>query len=302
MRVLVTGATGFVGGRIAARLRQRGDQVVASVRTPSPALQVLGVEQIEAGLDLTAEHLAGIDAVVHAAASAGPAMDDARAVNRDGTRRLCEAALAAGVDRLVHISTTSVYDLDAVGDAVVDEGAPLATEHSGDSPAGSAGNPYSVTKAEAEAEVIEATARGLSTAILRPPAVLGAGPTSTWGTRVPRRLLEGNAPATHPETTYGFVHVEDLVDATLAALDSDVRTTVNVVGGHTTVGDYQRAVAELLPGAVELPATQPTDSTWRGSYATDRLSDHLGVRPTRTFDDAMAEIAESWRGGAPDES
>ncbi len=301
MRVLVTGATGFVGGRVAARLRERGDEVVASVRTPSSRLQALGVEQFEAGLELTAEHFAGIDAVVHAAASVGPAMDDARAVNRDGTRRVCEAALAAGVDRLVHISTTSVYDLDAIGDAVVDEDAPLARESSGESPAGSAGNPYSVTKAEAEAEVIEATARGLSTAILRPPAVLGAGPTSTWGTRVPRRLLEGNGPARNPETTYGFVHVEDLVDATLAALDSDVRTTVNVVGGHSTLGNYLRAVAELLPGAVEPPTPDRSDPPWRGSYATDRLADHLGVRPTRTFDDAMAEIADSWRGGAPDE-
>lgn len=302
MRVLVTGATGFVGGRVAARLRERGDEVVASVRSPSPRLQALGVEQIEAGLELTVEHVAGIDAVVHAAASVGPAMDDARSVNRDGTRRVSEAALAAGVDRLVHISTTSVYDLDAIGDAVVDEDAPLARESSGESPAGSAGNAYSVTKAEAEAEVIEATARGLSTAILRPPAVLGAGPTSTWGTRVPRRLLEGNGPTRHPDTTYGFVHVEDLVDATLAALDSDVRTTVNVVGGHTTVGGYLRAVADLLPGEVEPPTPDDTGSPWRGSYATDRLADHLGVRPIRTFEDAMAEIAESWRDEAPDES
>ncbi len=301
MRVLVTGATGFVGGRVAARLRERGDEVVAAVRTPSPDLEALGVEQREIGLEVTAEHLVGVDAIVHAAASVGPSMEDARAVNRDGTRRLCEAALAAGTARLVHISTTSVYDLDATGDAEVDEDAPLATEDSGDSPTGSAGNPYSVTKAEAEAEVIEATARGLSTAILRPPAVLGAGPTSTWGTRIPRRLMEGNGPPRHPETTFGFVHVEDLVDATLAALASDARTTVNVVGGHTTVGSYLRAVAELLPGPVELP-TPDDDAPWRGRYTTDRLADHLGVQATRTFEMAMTEIAGSWRDRAPDEA
>lgn len=298
MRVLLTGATGFVGGRIAARLRDRGDEVVAAVRTRSPDLERMGVEQLEVGLEVTADHLAGIDAIVHAAASVGPSMEDARTVNRDGTRRLCAAALAAGTARLVHISTTSVYDLDAIGDGEVDEDAPLATERSGDSPAGGAGNPYSVTKAEAEAEVIDATARGLSTTILRPPAVLGSGPTSTWGTRVPRRMLEGNGPARHPETTFGFVHVEDLVDATLAALASDTRTTVNVVGGHTTVGTYVQAVADLLPGTVEHP--EGDDAPWRGRYRTDRLTDHLGVRPTRTFDDAMAEIAESWRDGAPD--
>jgi 2-alkyl-3-oxoalkanoate reductase len=302
MRVLVTGATGFVGGRIAARLRERGDEVLAAVRTPSNDLAALGVEQLEVGLAVDAEHLAGIDAVVHAAASVGPSMEDARAVNRDGTRRVCQAALAAGTGRLVHISTTSVYDLEAIGDAVVAEDAPLADERSGDAPAGSAGNAYSVTKAEAEVEVVDATARGLSTAILRPPAVLGAGPTSTWGTRVPRRLLEGNGPAKHPETSFGYVHVEDLADATLAALGSDTRTIVNVVGGHTTIGHYLQVVADLLPGDVEVPSPDGDDAPWRGSYATDRLEGHLGIRAERTFDEAMAEIAESWRDTAPDET
>jgi nucleoside-diphosphate-sugar epimerase len=300
MRVLVTGATGFVGGRVAARLRDRGDEVVAAVRTPSATLESLGVEQLAIGLEVTAEALSGVDAVVHAAASVGPSMADARAVNRDATRRIGEAALAAGTARLIHISTTSVYDLAAIGDVTVEEDAPLATEDSVASPAGSAGNAYAVTKAEAEGEVIELTARGLSTAILRPPAVLGAGPTSTWGTRVPRRLLDGTGPARHPETTFGFVHVEDLVDATLAALDSDMRTTVNVVGGHTTMGGYLRAIADLLPSEVALPVADPDDAPWRGRYGTARLTDHLGVRPARGLEDAMAEIAGAWRDGAPD--
>jgi nucleoside-diphosphate-sugar epimerase len=55
----------------------------------------------------------------------GPDLDEVRAVNRDGTRAVVDAALAAGVARLVHLSTTSVYDLDALGDAEVDEDAPL---------------------------------------------------------------------------------------------------------------------------------------------------------------------------------
>lgn len=302
MRVLVTGGTGFVGGRVAARLRERGDEVVAAVRTPSAALEALGVEQVEVGLEVTAELLSGVDAIVHAAAGTGPSMDDARVVNRDGTRQVCAAALAAGTWRLVHISTTSVYDLGSIGDVPVGEDAPLANDDSGESPAGSAGNAYSVTKAEAEAEVIEATAHGLSTVILRPPAVLGAGPTSTWGTKVPRRLLEGTAPARHPETTFGYVHIDDLVDVTLAALGSDTRTTVNVVSGHATVGTYMQAIADLLPGEVSLPTPDADDTPWRGSYVTDRLEAHLGVRADRTFDDAMTEIAASWRDTPPDQA
>lgn len=299
-RVVVTGATGFVGGRVTARLRARGDEVLATVRTRSPQLEAMGVEQVEVGIDVGPGLLEGVDAIVHAAASLGPDLDEARAVNRDGTRRICEAALAAGTPRLVHISTTSVYDRDALGDVTVDEDAPLTTEASGPSPASSARNAYAITKAEADAEVLEAMERGLSAAILRPPAVLGAGPTSTWGTRMPRRLLDGEAPGRSPDTTFAFVHVEDLVDVVLTALASETNVTVNVVSGHTTVGTYLQAVADMLPGEVSLPEPAPGDTPWRGRMSIDRLTKQLGVVPSRSFDEAMAEIAASWTDGPPD--
>jgi 2-alkyl-3-oxoalkanoate reductase len=301
-RVLLTGATGFVGGRVAARLRQRGNEVVAAVRTPSAALEAIGVAQRELALDaIDAEALAGVDGLVHAAASVGPDYDSARAVNTVGTRSIAAAALEAGV-HLVHVSTTSVYDLRRSGDVEVREDAPLAAADAEASPTGSAGAAYSVTKAEAEHEVVAARDRGLSAAILRPPAVLGAGPTSTWGTKIPRMVLEGRLPGRHPEQTYGWVHVEDLVDAVLAALDQGSAATANVVGGHTTVGRYLAEVAALLPGDVVLPATpDDVDEPWRGSYAADRLPAALGVTPSRTFDQAMEEIAVSWASGPPDE-
>jgi 2-alkyl-3-oxoalkanoate reductase len=290
-RVLVTGATGFVGGRVAARLRQRGDEVVAAVRTPSRVLEAIGVAQRPLGLDIAAADLDGVDAVVHAAAGVGPGMATARAVNADGTRRLCAAALAVGA-HLVHVSTTSVYDR-AEGNAVLDEDAPLKAA------AGHPDDAYGVTKAEAEAAVVAARAEGLSATILRPPAVLGAGPTSTWGTRIPRRLLDGALPPLHPEQTFGWVHVEDLVDAVVVALDARSDATANVVGGHVPTGAYLEAVAALLPGAVALPAA-PDAEPWRGSYATARLPEALGVTRSRTFAAAMDEIAVSWASGPPD--
>jgi nucleoside-diphosphate-sugar epimerase len=282
-RVLLTGATGFVGGRVAARLAQRGDEVIALVRTPSQVLDAIGVVQRRVGLDaLTAEDLEGADAVVHAAAAVGPDLAAARAVNRDGTQRIAAAARVAG-SHLVHVSTTSVYDREAAGDAELDEDAALAT----------AGDPYSVTKAEAEAEVVAARSDGASATILRPPAVLGAGPTSTWGTTIPQRVRDGKAPPWHREQTFGWVHVEDLVDAVLAALDTRSAATVNVVGGHVTLGDYLDAVVALLPGTVP-PLPQPDAAPWRGTYAADRLPAELGVTPTRTFAAALDEIAVSW--------
>jgi 2-alkyl-3-oxoalkanoate reductase len=304
-RIVVTGATGFVGGRVARRLRERGDEVVAVGRRTDDALAAAGIEQRVARLTAPAQLLAAlagddvpVDGVVHAAATAGADLDEVRRVNRDGTRAVLEATRAAGVPRLVHVSTTSVYDLDALGDVEVGEDAPLVTEASwpGADPV-----PYALTKAEAEAEVREAVASGSSAQILRPPAVLGAGPSSTWGTRIPRRFRDGELPPRPPATTFGFVHVEDLVDAVLASLDHDTTLTCNVVGGHTTYGDYLAALRRFLPAPSATSAASP-DRPWRGRYATGRLEQTLGIRAGRTFEDAMAEIAASSDGGDPEDT
>jgi nucleoside-diphosphate-sugar epimerase len=303
-RIVVTGATGFVGGRVAARLRARGDEVTAIVRREDEGLAAAGIRQRLAALTepdelrSALEDDAGpVDAIVHAAATAGPDLEEVRRVNRDGTRAVVDAARSAGVRRLVHVSTTSVYDLDALGDVEVDEDAPLVTPSSW--PADEGVVPYALTKAEAEAEVLEAMADGFSVQILRPPAVLGAGRTSTWGTRVPRRYRDGELPARPPATTFGYVHVEDLVDAILASADRTSERTCNVVGGHTTFGDYLAALRRFLPGPPATPAVSP-DEPWRGRYATGRLESALGVHPSRSFDDAMAEIEASWSEGDPE--
>ncbi|GGI09688.1 hypothetical protein GCM10011354_35320 [Egicoccus halophilus] len=287
--MMVTGATGFVGGRIVAALRERRNEVVAAVRTPSEALDRLGVVQHTVPLDdadALARVASGADALVHAAAAAGPDLAAARVVNTLGTRTLVTAARTAGVPRFVHVSTTAVYDLPAVGDAEVAEDAPLVSAEGGASP-------YAVTKAEAEAEVARGGAQGLSVAILRPPAVLGAGPTSTWGRRIPQRYRDGELHAVAPASTFGWVHVDDLTDAVLAALDTEVEATLNVVGGHTTFGGYLAALRAFLPTA---PATAAVndDVPWQGRYADDRLPRVLGLHPTRSFEAAMAEIRTDW--------
>jgi 2-alkyl-3-oxoalkanoate reductase len=301
-RIVVTGATGFVGGRIARRLRARGDEVVAVVRRTDDTLAEFGVEQrvadltdpIELEAVFAGDGTDRADAVVHAAATAGPDLEPVRAVNRDGTRAVVAAARAVEVPRLVHLSTTSVYDRTALGDTEIDEDAPLVTASgTGDDP-----DPYSLTKAEAEAEVVAGVAQGLSAQILRPPAVLGAGPTSTWGTRVPRRYRDGDLPARPPATTFGYVHVEDLVDAVLGSLASDATAPCNVVGGHTTFGEYLTALRRFLP-APPATAAATSDEPWRGRYASGRLVEVLAARPSRSFDEALEEIGTSWTEGEP---
>ncbi len=302
MRVLITGATGFVGGRIARRYSQQGDQVTAVVRTASSALEEIGVLQLDGGFEaVDADLCAGIDLIVHAAAGTGPDLEQARTVNQGGTAHLVDTALAAGVGRFVHISTTSVYHRADGGDAVLGEDTPLVTAGGAPGEAGSTGSAYAVTKAEAEHEVQRAVDDGLCAAVLRPPAILGAGPTSTWGTRIPRRLLDGDPLPIHPDTTFGWVHIDDLVDVLVAAGASRDVFVANVVTGHVPFRTYLDAVATILPDqppSPVVPATEP----WRGRYATDRAPTILGVPIERRFDDAMDEIADSWRAGDPEQT
>jgi 2-alkyl-3-oxoalkanoate reductase len=297
-RVLLTGATGFVGGRVADRMLTLGHAVVAPVRTVSAGLSARGAEQHPGGFDaVTPSLVAEVDVIVHAAATAGPDLATARAVNVDGTRRLWEVGRAVEAQRFVHVSTTSAYAPPDADTRIVHEDAPLVGDDE-------EANPYARTKAAAERVLLgESTPTALT--ILRPPAVLGAGATSTWGRRVPMAIRDGQGFPQARGQTFAFVHVEDLVDAVLAAAGLDGRPAVgrspgagttliaNVVGGHVTVGDYLDAVVDLLPGTVTVrPGTDATG--WTGRYATDRLPRRLGVAPHRSFRTGMAEIAADW--------
>lgn len=124
MRIAVTGATGYVGHFIAGELLRAGHRVTALGRRPS--------RHAEAGhapfdLDFPPPDLSGADALVHAALAhvpgryrGGEGEDPARFVsrNRDGTRRLFEAARAAGVGRLLFLSSRAVYGAYPPGTAL----------------------------------------------------------------------------------------------------------------------------------------------------------------------------------------
>jgi len=161
VRILVTGASGRIGGAIAARLALR-HQVTGIDRRPGPlTFEVMDV----CDTARLAPLLAGLDAIVHtaslhvpdlAASSAG----EFRAVNVDATRRLLAAAGEAGVARFVYTSTTSLYGdamLPAAGEAawVTEELAPQPRDV------------YDETKLAAEEACREAAGHGLACTALR---------------------------------------------------------------------------------------------------------------------------------------
>jgi nucleoside-diphosphate-sugar epimerase len=211
---LLTGATGFIGGRLAARLMGEGCAVRCLVRPHSAqqALRELGVELVAGDLaDGTVLRAAACDAsyVLHCAAlvSDWATVAEIRATNVTGTRLLAEAAAAAGsVKRFVHISSTDVYGHP--GDlAVQEDRAPIGFA-----------NWYAQTKLEGEAELLAvARTRGLQATILRPATVYGPGSRDVVGeiarairSRTMLLIDRGRAIA-------GLCYVENLIDLVLLA-------------------------------------------------------------------------------------
>jgi 2-alkyl-3-oxoalkanoate reductase len=170
MRVLVTGAGGFLGGAITRMLLARGDQVSAVQRSDAPALRALGVTVVRGDLaepELAARAVTGCDAVLHVAAKAGHWGSYASyfAANVQATRHILRAAQRQGVTRLVYTSTPSVAH--AGGDLLgVDESAPIPAHFHAHYPA---------TKAIAETEVLAANSPHFSTCALRPHLIWGPG-------------------------------------------------------------------------------------------------------------------------------
>jgi ornithine--oxo-acid transaminase len=168
---LVTGASGFIGGRLARRLADEGYQVRCLVR-PSSDVSALSALDVELATgDLTAPQtlaraVEGCRYVFHCGAmvSDWATPEEVKAVNVAGTRNLLEACGRASVVRLVHLSSTDVYGYP--GGAEIDESYV----------AGGFRNWYAQTKRDAEAEVQRAGAgSGFETVILRPATVYGPG-------------------------------------------------------------------------------------------------------------------------------
>jgi nucleoside-diphosphate-sugar epimerase len=226
----------------------------------------------------------GAHVVVHCAAMLHRATRaEAMRVNVEGTRTVLEAALQAGCERVIHLSTVSAHAVE--GHDVVEEATPLRQ----------AGDAYGESKARAEQVVWAMAAKGLQVTVLRPPAILGVTPTAYWSVRLAYRIaagdfaLPGDGLATLP-----YVHVDNLIDAILLALRSDtaVGQAYNIIDGQTSWRahtDYFRRWLGVGPlPSMSLEAVPP-NYRWRGRCSGEKAIRELGYVPRVTYEEAMAE-------------
>jgi dihydroflavonol-4-reductase len=234
MRVFVTGGSGFIGGHVVRRLRERGDEVRALVRDPlrSQELRELGCEPIGGSLTDSAairDGIGGCDAAIHGAAvyevgipqSRHRAMYEANVV---GTENVLRAALEGGLERVVYVSTVGAFG--NTHGQVVDE----AYRHSGREFT----SYYEQTKYEAHEIARRLIAEGLPCVIVQPGGVYGPGDHSAIGKQM-SDFLAGRMPLVpFPDLGMNLVHVEDVAAGVLLALDKGALGESYVLGGEIT--------------------------------------------------------------------
>lgn len=251
MNILITGATGKVGSRLAKRLALRGDHVRALVRDPGRAapLGEAGVEIVQGDLldaDSLAAGVRGIDAVVHCAAFfRGATPEQAQAVNDLGTRHLAQAARDAAVRRFLFTSTGLVYG--STGGRLAHEDDPCAPTVA-----------YPMSKLAAERFLLGM--EGLDVRVLRLPFVYGDGDPH----------IEEVVPVMRgfpPDQKMSIGHHRDVAQAVALVLDApflahriynivgdeapDIRALFASVGAPAPDGsnaDFARAFDALMDG------------------------------------------------------
>lgn len=250
MNVLVTGATGHIGGNLVRALVARGQRVRVVDRQTGHSHVLAGlpgelVERVRADLRDPASlraALEGVDVVFHLAAVIsilGDRGGEVEAVNAEGVATLAAAARAAGVRRFVHMSSCHAFDMNA---GRLDETSPGARPSD---PA------YNRSKRAGEEALLREVARGLDAVILNPTSVIG--PADVRPSRAGRMLLQAFRGQMPVSLGGGFdwVDVRDLCATTLAAAER------GRIGERYLVGGAWRSLTDVARVAAREAGARP---------------------------------------------
>lgn len=251
MKVFITGGTGFIGGHVARRLTEAGHELHCLVRSSSDTrnLQALGAHLVLGTLqDTPALHdgMQGCAVLIHMAGMYSfwePDMGILERANVEGTYQVMQAAAAAGVKRVLYLSTVAVYGLPE--EKPFNEETPHAPLLS---------TRYARTKRQAE-EIVRQTAaaQAMELVVLQPGAVIGAGDTRATGQYL-NELLRGRLPLmSFSKSQMVFLHVADVCEAVARCVTMERATGQTYLLGETLMSmwDYLGMISEI--GEVHMP-------------------------------------------------
>lgn len=307
--ILVTGATGFIGSQLAARLVAEGEQVRVLARDLS-RVTVSGVEAVRGDLGdpaSLATALQGVDRVYHCASwiTYTAPWERVWQVNVQGTAHLLDACAAAGVRRVVHMSSVAAGGPSRDGRPVAEADAPAPLA-----------DPYGRSKLEQERLALGYVQRGLEIVVVRPSAVYGPGDPA--GINLFLKLVHrGRMPfyVGARNTLVNAVPVKDVVAGCLAAMERGRSGEVyNLVGPNQTHGELLTLLARVsggrapyfamprpvllwLAGALaavaQKPRVHPNDvRCWTANWCCsgEKARAELGLEPS----DPAVAWAETW--------
>ena len=303
-RVLVTGGAGFIGSHLMTRLLKEGFEVVVLDNLSTGSLENLELclenenfRFVKGSIideQMVRDALKDVEAVFHLAAITSVPYsvefpDVTREVNVDGTRKLLEECLSAGVERFIYVSSCAVY-----GEP---EYLPIDEEH----PARPV-SPYAESKLEAERLCREfQKAYGLKTTIVRPFNVYG--PRMKGGryggviARFIERLRSNKPPIIYGDGTQtrDFVHVWDIINALMLTLNSQkaIGEIFNVASGvATSIGQLAKLVMELSGVDGLKPLYRPArNGDIKHSYADiSKAKARLGYEPKISLKEGVATL------------
>lgn len=313
VRAFVTGAGGFIGRAVAERLRAAGAEVAGVDFAADPERGVVAGDVAEPGPWQAAA--AGADVVVHTAAIVSNAydVDESWRVNVLGTRRVLDAAAAAGARRFVHISSVRAFSDLGFPDGV-DERHPVRPD----------GNPYVDTKIASEQVALQAHAAGeIECVVVRPGDVYGPG-SRPW-TILPLEIIRSNRfllPAMG-RGVFSPVYVDDLVDGLVLAAEHPAAAGQVITLGpphgvpaREFFGHYHRMLGKrgplCLPTPLAVAAARAAGAAERlrgrrtevnaasmrylarpGGYSIGKARRLLGYEPQVDLDEGMRRT-EAW--------
>lgn len=278
MKVLITGASGFLGTHLMERLG-REHEVVGLCRRPGSRDRCVAGDVCDAAS--LAGPMEGCDAVVHAAGGVSHRPEDSdwlHEVHVGGTENVLAAARSAGVERIVHVSSS--------GTVAVSEREHVHDESSPEPLAVISGWPYYRAKLFAEQAALAGGAISLN-----PSLLLGPGDADGSSTGSVKLLLDGALPMV-PGGGLSFVDVRDVADAVALALENGTPGERYLLGAaNLTLADYYgrlARIAELPAPRLKLPAVGGRMMGWLPLGVKRAVADRFGAD---TFE---LEMASHW--------